>query len=260
MKFIKNRLILSRTVLQLLTRRISEEERMSTLYAVILAGGTGERLGGGTPKQFLDLGGKEMIRWSLDCFLSLEETGKLVVVIAEEWMEKMQAILDRVDTGDRPLRAVPGGATRRDSSRKGVDALEGNRDELVCIHDAARPFVTPEIVKRCAKGAGEYGAAAPYLPVTDTVALSDEEGFIREVPDRSSLYLAQTPQVFRYGLIREAHREAEERGITASDDVSLALESGHRVLRVEGDPANFKVTTSQDLERARWFIRKGQLA
>ncbi len=243
-----------------MTRSISEEVRMSTLYAVILAGGTGERMGVGLPKQILDLGGKELIRWSLDCFLSLEEVEKIVVVMAEDWLEKMGDVLKGLDTGGRPLSLVPGGNTRRESSWKGIDALAGDRKGLACIHDAARPFVTPELVRRCAVEAGKCGAAAPYLPVTDTVAIIDDEGFIREVPDRSSLVLAQTPQVFRYDLIREAHREGSEKGIEVSDDVTLALMAGHRVCRVEGEAGNFKITTREDLERARWIAGGGQLA
>jgi 2-C-methyl-D-erythritol 4-phosphate cytidylyltransferase/2-C-methyl-D-erythritol 2,4-cyclodiphosphate synthase len=147
---------------------------------------------------------------------------------------------------------IRGGDRRQDSVANAFDAV-AERAEIVLVHDAARPFVTAEVISRTIDGASAYGAAIAAVPVRDTVkrvSLDGEGGVIAETIPRETVFLAQTPQAFRRGVLRDAVR-AGRAGASGTDEAALAEHAGHRVRIVEGDPANVKITTAEDLERAR---------
>ena len=225
---------------------------MSSIYAIILAGGRGERVGAGEPKQFLDLAGRPVIAWSVEAFASVEGLAGMVLVGPQDRLARLESIAARYGRG--LVRAVaPGGPTRQGSSWNGLSALPYERDDIVLIHDAARPFIARETIFECVAEARAHGAAAVYVRATDTVA-EGSEGFVRAIPSRESLYYAQTPQCFRHWLIREAHIRARESGIdSATDDVRLALDAGHQVRIVPGESRNIKITTAFDLAVARSY-------
>jgi 2-C-methyl-D-erythritol 4-phosphate cytidylyltransferase/2-C-methyl-D-erythritol 2,4-cyclodiphosphate synthase len=155
-----------------------------------------------------------------------------------------------------------GGATRQDSVRAGLEALAGQRPDIVLIHDAARPFVTAALISRAIEAAGRTGAAIPAIAVTDTIKLIGASGNVEATPQRDRLRVAQTPQAFRFDAILDAHRRAAQQGrADFTDDAALAEWAGLTVATFEGDPANMKLTTPEDFvrEEARFGAMLGDI-
>jgi 2-C-methyl-D-erythritol 4-phosphate cytidylyltransferase / 2-C-methyl-D-erythritol 2,4-cyclodiphosphate synthase len=217
--------------------------------AIIAAAGSGRRLGGSVPKQFLLLGGVPVLGRTVEAFHAAPRVTDVIVVTREEAVAQVTAL---VDSGAKPTRVIPGGATRQASVACGVAAL-AEAAEYVLVHDAARPFVTPEVIERALDAAIEAGAAIVALPATDTVKRVEVDrgaAHIVETIPREQIYLAQTPQAFRRDVL-EAAVALGRAGLEGTDEAALAERGGHRVRIVEGDPANVKITTAADLGRAR---------
>ena len=207
--------------------------------------GSGTRLGASVPKAFVPLGGKPMWRHAAETFASIDSCRAVVLV----------APADRVDELRRAMpaaRVVAGGARRQDSVRLGLVAIPAGAD-VVAIHDAARPFVTRELILAVVLQAFIAGAAASAAPARDTIKRV-KDGLIVETLDRSALWLAQTPQCFRIDLIRTAHAAAEKDGWDVTDDCALLERLGHAVAVVRGDAWNFKITEPEDLDAAEAFL------
>ncbi len=219
---------------------------MGRTYAIILAGGRGARLDARTPKQFLPLGGKPVIAWSLELCDALSEIDRILAVLPEEYIPEARNITAARGI-QKPVQFVPGGATRQESAGNALAARSFTDDDILVFHDAARPFISPELVRHCAAEAARHGAAAIYVPATDTIA-EVRDGFVISVPPRDAMFCAQTPQAFRYSIIKSAHTAPRDRA--ATDDVSLVLAAGFRVRMVQGDYSNFKITTGLDYETA----------
>ena len=210
-----------------------------TTAALILAAGRGTRAGGGLPKQWREIGGTSVAERAIRAFRDHPAIGPLVLVVHPD---------DR-DLAPGGIEVVAGGATRAESVRKGLEALE-NRAERVLIHDAARPFVSASVIDRVLAALDSHAAAAPGIAVVDTLwqGAASVEG---QVP-REGLWRAQTPQGFRLDAILAAHRaHAGE----ATDDVAVARAAGIEVAIVQGDEANFKITTETDFSRADKALR-----
>lgn len=223
---------------------------MTGASAVIVAAGRGERLG--SPKQFLPLGGIPLLLWSVRAFDRHPSIGEVVVVLPEatvgsppEWLR------------EESVRWCAGGETRRESAGSGVLATDADAS-FILIHDAARPFVSADVIDRVLEAASQTGAALPVLPVVDTIKRT-EGGRCAETVERSGLGRAQTPQGFDAMLIRELHAHAARAGESASDDVALCEMRGHPVAVVEGDPWNVKITTAADLALAEWLVDSGRM-
>ena len=212
------------------------------------------RLGGRTAKTFLPLAGQPMLAYSLRTLSTVPEVTAVVLVVAADECGQAEMIVDAGAPWRLPIRIAPGGAERQDSVAAGLAAVDPAAD-LVLVHDAARPFVTPDCVSACVAAAASTGAAIAAVPATDTVKVTDAEGWIVGTPERSRLWLAQTPQVFRAALLREAYRHAADEGWVATDDAALVEELGHRVRVVLGNPQNRKITTPDDLRWADWYAR-----
>ena len=214
---------------------------------VLLAAGLGKRMGGKTPKAFVKLGGRPLYRLSLDVFKSMKEVRQIVLVVPKGM--KGYAPSEAGVTG-----RVEGGARRQDSVRNGLGAVDPASD-VVLIHDAARPFVTPELIRRVIQGAMEHGGAIPGVPVRDTLKRMDSAGHIEGTMDRKSLWAAQTPQGFRNGVLEAAY--ASGHGLEdATDDAQIVERAGGRVAIVEGNPENFKITSKSDLDLAEDYQRR----
>ena len=223
---------------------------MTPTHAIILAGGTGSRMGTETPKQFLPLAGRPVILWSIETMASVSSVDRIIITIPDEHTEKMRAILKGHSIEDR-ITLVTGGATRQGSVYNGLTALDCDDNDIVLIHDSARPFIEKETIEECIKGAADTGAAGVYVPATDTMA-EVRDGLVTAIPDRKLMYRTQTPQAFRFSLIMEAHEKARARGRAHyTDDVSLVMDSGHDVSAVTGNDTNIKITTPVDYELAR---------
>ena len=200
-----------------------------------------------------------MLVYSLHTLSILPEVTAIVLVVAADERREAETIVDARAPWRVPIRIAMGGAERQHSVAAGLAAVDVDAD-LVLVHDAARPFVTPDCVSACVAAAASTGAAIAAVPATDTVKVTDAEGWIVETPDRSRLWLAQTPQVFRTALLREAYCRAAEDERVATDDAALVEELGHRVRVVPGNPQNRKVTTPDDLRWADWYARSARIA
>ncbi|MBP9042728.1 MAG: 2-C-methyl-D-erythritol 4-phosphate cytidylyltransferase [Spirochaetes bacterium] len=227
------------------------------IHSIILAGGKGTRLGADIPKQLLPLGDKPIIRWSVERFHSMEEIDNIIIVSEKNSMAQIKEAL--------PYKLFPkissfieGGKERYDSVFNGLTSQKVSDDDIVLIHDAARPFVTKEKIKELINAVCDYGSAALYTPPSDTIALWNN-GFITEVPPRDKFRCAQTPQAFFYKIIKEAHdsyRLLKDRQIV-TDDVSLVLLNGLKVKEVPGSTFNLKITSMSDYLIAQLFVRDG---
>ena len=214
--------------------------------AVIVAAGRGIRLGEPVPKQYLPLGAKPVLRHGLDTFLAHPAIASVQVVIGmEDQADYAGAIAGLVSDRLRP--PVPGAATRAGSVLAGLEALESDAPDVVLIHDAARPFVTPALISAIVAALEGAPGALLALPVVDAL-WREEEGAAQEPVAREALWRAQTPQGFRFAEILAAHRAHSGE---AADDVAVAREAGLEVRLVAGSESNFKITTAADLDRAR---------
>ncbi|MBV8919134.1 bifunctional 2-C-methyl-D-erythritol 4-phosphate cytidylyltransferase/2-C-methyl-D-erythritol 2,4-cyclodiphosphate synthase [Bradyrhizobium sp.] len=226
--------------------------------AILVAAGRGLRAGGGGPKQYREIGGQTVIFRAMAPFSNHPQLSHVQPVLHLD-------DLAMFSTAVRGLRHEPpagGGATRQQSVCAGLEALNAHKPDIVLIHDAARPFVSSEVISRAIEAASRSGAAIPVVPVTDTVKLVDASGHIEATPDRARLRIAQTPQAFRFDVILDAHRRAAREGrADFTDDAALAEWAGLTVATFEGDVANMKMTTPEDFlrEEARLASQLGDI-
>jgi 2-C-methyl-D-erythritol 4-phosphate cytidylyltransferase len=221
---------------------------MQRTYAVVLAGGSGLRLNDKVPKQFLPLGDRPVIAWSLQTFAACKEIDHILVVLPDRYIHQARQLFEKHSIS-KILNIVPGGDTRQESARNALAARPFDENDIILIHDAARPFIKEETVRACVRETRAHGAAGVYILVQDTIA-DIRNMFVASVPSRDSLYYAQTPQGFRFSIINAAHQAALRDGISATDDVSLVRSAGFPVKVVEGDYSNFKITTVLDYQAA----------
>jgi 2-C-methyl-D-erythritol 4-phosphate cytidylyltransferase len=221
----------------------------SEIAVIIPAAGSGSRLGGHR-KQFRELGGKPVIVQTLLVFERHPAIQHIVVAAPETAVKALQQEFKRVGIS-KLERVVAGGSTRQESVRAAVEALPPLVD-LVMVHDAVRPFVRLSQITRVLDAARQAGAAAPAIPVSDTVRRS-LNGFFAETVDREGLLRMQTPQAFGRAVLARAHELADEEGYEATDEVGLVQRSGVAVRWVEGSNDNVKITTPDDWDRALEF-------
>ena len=222
-----------------------------TAALAILAAGSSTRLG--QDKVLADLGGQPLLAWSLAAAAASGAFGDTVVIAPHDRLEQVADAVQRA--GSRAL-VVAGGATRTASSWAALDALPDA--DVIAIHDAARPFVSPTLVTRAVEAARREGAAAAGLPLAETVRRADEAGVTLEEVARDGLWVAQTPQAFRRELLVQARAAAGDRAYT--DDAAAVAALGVKVVMIPGDRRNLKVTTFEDLAYARELAGKGLAA
>ncbi len=214
---------------------------MST-WAVLVAAGRGERLGGDRPKAFIGLGKRVLLAESLERLEASEWIDAVVVVVPEEWEEPAILLAEELNAG-KVNSVVAGGATRADSVRAGVAEIPDDA-LIVLVHDAARPLLPQEVIGRVLGGLAEdWDGVVAGVPLADTVKRVDQHGRVAETVDRTGLYAIQTPQAFAVATLRDALL----RGGDASDCAGLVEAAGGRVRVVEGDPRLVKITTASDL-------------
>ncbi|HUE86632.1 MAG TPA: 2-C-methyl-D-erythritol 4-phosphate cytidylyltransferase [Vicinamibacterales bacterium] len=221
--------------------------------AIIVAGGKGERAGAALPKQFLDLGdGRTMLEVTVQAFLSCPQIDEVVVAVPPGFASRVAA--------SARLQVVDGGARRQDSMANAF-ARVSDQVDVVLVHDAARPFVSEQLITQTIAAAYQHGAAIVALPVRDTVkrtVVSGSTRAIRETLAREDIVLAQTPQGFRRDILSDAMAAARHLDVT--DEAMLVERAGIPVHIVEGDPENVKITTPEDLARARRRSDPGRVA
>jgi 2-C-methyl-D-erythritol 4-phosphate cytidylyltransferase len=220
---------------------------MPSVAVLVPAGGIGTRLGHRTPKQFLRLGGATILTRTLANFLGHPAVRAIVVAAPAEHLARTRRLVARV--GRRPVSVVAGGATRQESVWRALQAAPADVD-IVLVHDAVRPFIDRRLIDAVVAAAVADGAAICALPIAETIKRV-RDGVVEDTLDRSGLWAVQTPQAFRTALLREAHDKARRDGAVGTDDAMLVEWLGQTVRVVPGLAGNVKITTPEDLRRAR---------
>ncbi|EQB88373.1 2-C-methyl-D-erythritol 4-phosphate cytidylyltransferase [Clostridium punense] len=229
--------------------------------AVILAGGSGTRMGSEVPKQFIDIYGKPLIVHTIEAFDINPKIDYIEVICKEDWQEDLMIWIRKYGL-TKVKWIVDGGETRQESVYNGIKHLKGfcSEDDILVIHDAARPLISQRIIDENIASTEDFHAVDTVIESADTIIKSIDGEVIDAVPLRKELYLGQTPQSFKYGLIKEAHEEAIKQGVlSATDDCQLVLKLNKDVHLVKGDKLNFKVTTFEDLLLLKSIIKLGKL-
>ena len=231
---------------------------MSRIAAILPAAGLGTRMGADKPKQFLELDGMPLIIFTLRRLAACRAITDFFISTRAEDVVFLEDMVAKAGLG-RPARVVHGGDTRQQSVSNALAQVDP-ATEVVLVHDAVRPFVTPEQIDRVIAEARARGAAILGIPAIDTVkevkraSLPEDVALINSTIPRERVVLAQTPQAFSYSLLRDAFRKAREDDATASDEAALVERFGHDVFVVLGSERNFKITRPADMDLARFYL------
>lgn len=228
---------------------------------IILAGGIGSRMGiVDKPKQFIDIYGKPIIVYTLETFDNHPEIDYIGVVCLDEWMDDLKILLRKYEI-NKVKWLIKGGMSRQESVYNAIITIskDVNDDDILVIHDSVRPLVSHKIISNNISSAKQFGATDTVIPSTDTIIKSLDGLQIHEVPNRSELYIGQTPQSFKFELIKRAHETAiESNKLNSTDDCQLVLDLGEKVKLVMGDKLNFKITSFDDLLLLKAIIKLGK--
>jgi 2-C-methyl-D-erythritol 4-phosphate cytidylyltransferase len=225
---------------------------MRTL-AIVLAGGTGKRMGSPTSKQFLLLDNRPILVHTLQVFEECKPVDAVYLVVNHKDLPVIQEEVLEQYRFNKIMKLVIGGRLRQDSVRNGIEAIDEPCD-VVIIHDAARPFVSPSFVEKSIFLMEMYDAIIPALPVRDTVKVVSKEGYVVKTLERDALWNVQTPQTFKYSVISKAYREGMAKKLLGYDDSAFIEFMGKKVKVIEGSPYNIKITTPEDLIIARGIL------
>jgi 2-C-methyl-D-erythritol 4-phosphate cytidylyltransferase len=240
------------------------------VMVIIPAAGLGTRMapvpGGksGKPafsKQFTELGGTPILVRTLRKFAAAPEVDKIVVALRANEIDGFRQRLheEAKDLAAKPIQLVEGGEHRQDSVANALAAVSAADNDVILVHDAVRPFVTAEIIRDVIHAAEKYGAAIAGWPAVDTVKLVErtaEGAVITATVPREKVVMAQTPQGFRYSLIKKAFDDATAAGFVGTDEAALVERSEHTVAVVMGSPRNIKITTPADMELAEFYLKR----
>jgi 2-C-methyl-D-erythritol 4-phosphate cytidylyltransferase len=228
-------------------------KNMSTyqkIPAVIVAGGAGTRMKSPVRKQYLLIDGRPVLTHTLDIFGVCDVIGDIFLVIPEQDVSLCkEKILPLCRCKDK-ITLVRGGSERQDSVYNGISAIKTD-DEMVIIHDGVRPLISVDIIEKCLEACKATGAAIVGIPASDTLKWVDQNGVIVSTLNRESIWLSQTPQCFRFDLLKKAHESAAIENFRGTDDASLVERMGIKVRIVIGNSYNIKITTNDDLVLAR---------
>jgi 2-C-methyl-D-erythritol 4-phosphate cytidylyltransferase len=247
------------------------ENEMSHCTVILLAGGSGKRMNSDRPKQFLEIAGRPLIRYSLDALQKSEIVDECILVAAAGDIPYMKEYILQPGNFTKVRAIAEGGRERFESVLNGVLMFEKLHDykeepeRIVMVHDGARPYLTEDILERCFSKASEYAACVAAVPSKDTVTIADEDGFEAETPERKYVWNVQTPQAFKADVICSAfHKMADElkrengleRLSRITDDASVVkYYTGTKICIVRGDYKNMKVTTQDDLPVMEKFLK-----
>ena len=223
---------------------------MSKVGAVIVAAGSSTRMGG-VDKTFAPILGLPLVVHTINQFESSPLVDQIVLVVANDSVEQARELIQQQDYSNVTNICV-GGRRRQDSVRYGLESLSGC--EWVMVHDGARPCLDETILQRGLEAAFEYGSAVAGVPIKDTIKIVSPQQIVETTPDRSLLWAAQTPQVFRYQMLLDAHHAFDQE---VTDDAGMIESLGHQVKMYLGSYENIKVTTSEDLVIAEAFLKSG---
>lgn len=221
------------------------------IYAGILAGGTGSRMGADCPKQFVEINGRAVLLHTLERFTAIEEFTAIYIAVVESYVEYTRQLIAGSFAGDSRIQVISGGADRNGSLMNVIAEInrrESGKDALLVSHDAARPFVTGRIIRDGIDAALRVGASNTAVPAVDTPLRSADGLTVSDIPDRAGLYNTQTPQTFRTSDFVSAYEALDEAARSrATDACKVLLTAGRDIAIVAGDPRNIKLTTPFDM-------------
>jgi 2-C-methyl-D-erythritol 4-phosphate cytidylyltransferase len=227
------------------------------IYGAVLAGGTGERLGIGMPKQFYKIGGKPILIHSVEAFLKVDEFDYVIVSSPKEHSEKTKVIIDEYIGDTEKIIVIEGGVTRNDTILNSIEQTDKKEGSIMVTHDAARIFVSPEQIQKSIDYAKEHTASCPVIPSTDVIFKSMDKMHLDEIPLRKNLVRAQTPQGFKITKFIEIYDDLTDDEIKLLDEaMALFHLRGEDIRLFEGDPSNFKITNPFDIDVARTILNK----
>ncbi|MFH0799483.1 MAG: 2-C-methyl-D-erythritol 4-phosphate cytidylyltransferase [Pseudomonadota bacterium] len=225
------------------------------IAAIIAAAGIGRRMGGGLPKQYLEIGGRPIICHTLDRFREAKGIGEVIVVVEPGREAAFREEILKAGGYPSTWRATAGGKLRQESVANGL-ALVPSDCDVVLVHDGVRPFVTAEHIERAALVAARDGACIIASPIRETVKRVGADGMIQETVDREHLWGAQTPQGFLTSILKDAVAAALRDGFVGTDEASLVERMGAKVTAIDGDARNIKITTPSDLAMAEGILKE----
>lgn len=230
---------------------------MANFAVIIPAAGSGSRMQSELPKPFLPLGDHTILWHTIHAFLNAEGLVQVIIPTSKEYFDRVHEIIHSLPTNPVQFNVVEGGSERQFSISNGLSLLQDSV-EIVAVHDAVRPFINLDLINRCSSEALECGGAIIAVPAKDTIKKIGLDGRIVETPDRSILWQAQTPQIFKKEILCRAYEEAILGGFVGTDDASLVERLGEMVKVVEGDRENLKITYPVDLEIAELILKQKQ--
>jgi 2-C-methyl-D-erythritol 4-phosphate cytidylyltransferase len=234
---------------------------LGTRMMPLSVGARGKQKKAPPSKQFTELGGTPILIHTLRRFAAVDAVNEVWIALRENEISGFRSRLgsEAKDVLKKRVELVAGGEHRQQSVGNALNAVAAVADDIVLVHDAVRPFVTPEIIQEVIEAAKKYGAAIAGLPAVDTVKQVErtaEGALIKATIPRAGIVMAQTPQGFRYSVIKKAFDEASADGFVGTDEASLVERSGHEVAVVMGSPRNIKITAPADMELAEFYLGK----
>jgi len=226
------------------------------VIALIPAAGAGKRMGGDKNKQYLEIGGRPILVHTLEVFDGCDAVSEICLIAPEDDCSYACELIDGMRL-IKPVRVIPGGKERQDSVHNGLNSISGC--DIVMVHDGVRPFVTEEILNRSLEETVRCGAAVVAVPAKDTIKTVDKDRNVIETLERSKLWQVQTPQTFKYEIIKEAFEKAYRDGFYGTDDASLVERAEHKVCIVPGSYQNIKITTPEDMIIAEAILRSREM-
>lgn len=231
---------------------------MKRNYCIIVAAGKSRRMNSTVSKQFIFIGGKPILAYTIDAFEKSSLIDKIVLVINEAEIEKCKKIIVNKYNYKKLMKIVPGGKERQNSVFNGLKVLPSETN-LVAIHDGARFLITTDIIDRAVRDAYDSNGVIVAMPIQDTIKETNSNKIISKTFNRDRLWAAQTPQVFPYSIIMKAHEKAREDNFLGTDDASLVERLGYEVDIVRGSVENIKITTNFDLILAEIILNKRKI-
>lgn len=228
---------------------------MAKVVALVAAAGQGKRMGAQCNKQFLAIGDRPVLAWTISVFQACPMIDEIIVMASPGEEEYCRQEIIAKYNFNKVKQVITGGLERQDSIYNGLQALSDGTD-IVVVHDGARPLVTMDLINKSITEAQNHGAAIVAVKAKDTIKLGDDQGLVNKTLNRSFLWQVQTPQTFKYSLIVAAYQNAISTRLAGTDDASLVEALGKPVKLVDGSYENLKITTPEDLEIAKVILRK----
>ncbi|WP_317366778.1 2-C-methyl-D-erythritol 4-phosphate cytidylyltransferase [uncultured Tyzzerella sp.] len=219
---------------------------MSKNIVVIVCSGVGKRMNSDMPKQFININNKPIVCYTIDKFENCSSIDEIIIVTNKEYINYFRDDIIGIYKYKKIVAVIEGGKERLNSVYNGINYIK-DKDSIVAIHDGVRPFITEDEITNIIEKTKIYNACVLGVRAKDTIKIC-KDGFIEDTPNRDNVWLASTPQVFKYSIIKEAYDYAINSGIFVTDDASVVESFGVKVKMVEGSYSNIKITTKEDLK------------